>query len=81
VHVHEIWTRARGGPIDDPRNFATLCDRHTTDVSQDVLTMRWALAHGLLVTRAAGPAWLAAGGTMPGRSREEALAQIGITAA
>lgn len=47
-HVHEILTRARGGSTGDKENFATLCDYHNEQVSQDADTMKWAYANGLL---------------------------------
>jgi len=79
-HVHEVWPRGRGGPLDDPRNFATLCDHHNTAASQEPRTMAHALSVGLLVTAAAGPAWLAAGGRFTGASRADVLALIGAAA-
>lgn len=48
LHVHEVITRARGGSTGDPANFKVLCDSLNTAVSQDVSTMRWALASDFL---------------------------------
>lgn len=78
IHVHEPWTRARGGPTDDPRNFATACDWHNTWLSQDEAGQSFGEANNLLISAAAGPAWLEAGGRMPGKTKEQALAAIGI---
>ena len=60
--THEPWTRARGGPIDDPRNQIPVCAEHNRMISQDAEVMRWAKEHGFLVSAAQGPAWLEAGG-------------------
>ena len=64
VDVHEPWTRKRGGPIDDPRNFMAVC-RECHD---------WIHGHadeateqGWLVKAEFGPEWLAAGGPRWGR--------------
>lgn len=73
LHVHEPYTRARGGPIDDPRNMATACDYHNEYIGQDARGMAAGLAAGLLIKRARGPEWMAAGGRMPGLSRDEAI--------
>lgn len=77
VHVHEPWTRARGGPTDDPRNYASACDFHNTAVSQDVTSMAWAKAAGMLIHAWSGPRWLANGGRMaPGTTKEQAIAEV-----
>ncbi|MFA7296291.1 MAG: hypothetical protein WC211_03770 [Dehalococcoidia bacterium] len=60
--MHEPWTKARGGPTDDLRNAVTLCAEANRLVSQDSRCMAWAEEHGMLVSAAQGPAWLAAGG-------------------
>jgi len=60
--VHEPWTKARGGPTDDERNWLALCIEHNRLVSQDAEVMRWAKDRGYLISAAAGPAWLEAGG-------------------
>ena len=60
--VHEPWTRARGGPVDDRRNMVTLCSEHNRQISQDDRMMAWAERHGFLIHADDGPAWLAAGG-------------------
>jgi len=60
--VHEPWTRARGGPIDDPRNMAALCRPCHGWVTFTVEGQQWATARGFLVGAARGPAWLEAGG-------------------
>lgn len=74
--VHEPWTRARGGPTDDPRNFATACVEGNRWLSQSAGGMIWGYANGMLVRASAGPAWLEAGGRIPGLSRDEAIALI-----
>ena len=58
-HVHEPWTRAGGGPIDNPDNFMAV-----SSVCHD-----WIHGHrpaaeerGWLVKASHGAAWLAAGG-------------------
>lgn len=80
LHVHEPWSRAAGGPIDDPRNMASACDHHNTAASQDRRVMRWARTVGLLVRRREGPRWLDRGGRFPsGLTREAALALIGVS--
>lgn len=78
--VHEPWTRARGGPTDDPRNFVTLDAETNRLVSQDAGYMRRAYELGMLVSAAAGPGWLALGGRQPGVSKEEAIAALGLPA-
>jgi len=60
--VHEPWTRARGGPIDDPRNMTTVCAHGNTLISQDSGCMAWAKDNGFLVSASQGARWLAAGG-------------------
>ncbi len=66
--VHEPWTRARGGPIDDLRNMVTICAEGNRLVSQDAECMAWAEAHGMLVSAAAGPSWIDAGGFRRGEA-------------
>lgn len=56
--VHEPWTRARGGPIDDRRNMRTVCSQHNRAISQDADTMAWAYEHNFIVKADDGPAWL-----------------------
>ncbi len=77
LSVHEPWTRARGGPIDDPRNMATACMFHNTWISQSAAGIAFGAIHGMLVHAQTGPAWLRAGGRFPGMSREDALTMIG----
>lgn len=60
--VHEPWTRARGGPIDDPRNAVPCCAFHNTWLSQTVAGQRWGEANGMLISAVDGAAWLKAGG-------------------
>lgn len=80
IHPHEVWTRGRGGPLDDVRNLASACDRHNTDVSQDADAMAFAYAHDLLVHRRDGAAWLGRGGRWPGLSKADAeIALFGRT--
>lgn len=62
--VHEPWSRARGGPIDDQRNMLTVCAEANRLISQDADWIAWATSKGLLVHAAQGPAWLAAGGVV-----------------
>tara|TARA_Y100000310_G_scaffold93475_2_gene90961 strand:- start:3955 stop:4422 length:468 start_codon:yes stop_codon:yes gene_type:complete len=62
LHVHEPWTRARGGPKADRRNMVSACDHHNDLISQDADVMAWAHRVGLLVHAHDGPAWLEAGG-------------------
>ena len=76
MSVHEPWTRARGGPTDDPRNMATLCVEHNRLVSQDAGWMVWAYQHGLLVRAQNGPEWLAAGGRLPGMTKDDAVQMV-----
>ncbi len=71
--VHEPWTRARGGPTDDPRNMATLCAEHNRLVSQDPAWMGWAMTSGLLVRAADGPTFMRFGGRFFNMSKEEAV--------
>lgn len=64
--VHEPWTRARGGPIDDSANMRTCCVAHNTAISQDSRTMNWAetvtdrlpYVELFLVSAAEGATWL-----------------------
>jgi len=58
LQCHEPWSRARGGPTDDPRNFRCVCSTHNTNISQDVATMRWAWASEFLVHSWEGAEWL-----------------------
>jgi len=76
LHVHEPWTRARGGPIDDPRNMATACDFHNTWLSQSAGGIAFGDEHGLLVSAERGPAWLEAGGRFPGETRESMVDRV-----
>ncbi len=78
LHIHEPWTRARGGSTDDPRNMATACDYHNDWISQDAAGQAFAEANGLLVHEWDGDGWLAAGGRMKGKSLAQALESIGI---
>lgn len=64
IHVDEVWPRGQGGPIDDPRNFATACNRHNEWKQQGKGGRAWAIAHGLLVRKGDGARWLAAGGRL-----------------
>ena len=57
--VHEPWTRARGGPIDDPRNMMSVC-RTCHDYIH--LHNEESERNGWLVPAWRGPAWLEAGG-------------------
>ena len=58
-HVHEPWTRAGGGPIDNPDNFMAV-----SSVCHDWIHGHRpeAEARGWLVPAPLGAAWLAAGG-------------------
>ncbi len=60
--VHEPWTKARGGPIDDPVNMRAVCSWHNTQISQHARTMGWAESlpyeRLFLVSAAWGPTWL-----------------------
>lgn len=76
LHVHEAWTRGRGGPIDDPRNFASACDMHNTWVSQTVEGQRFGYRHALLVRRRDGASWLEGGGRCPGLTFDQAVAGL-----
>ena len=76
THIHEAWTRARGGPTDDPRNFVTACNFHNDWLSQSAGGIAFGKKRGWLVSAAQGPAWLADGGRMPGLSRDEAIALV-----
>lgn len=58
LHVHEPWSRARGGPTDDPRNMTTVCDFHNAQISQDAETMVWAGENNFLVHAWHGEEWL-----------------------
>lgn len=58
IHVHEPWTRARGGPTDDPLNMRAVCDHHNLQISQDSETMQWAKEYGFLVSAHHGAEWL-----------------------
>lgn len=58
LHIHEPWTRARGGPTDDPRNMRTCCDFLNTQISQSYDTMVWAKENGYLVSSHEGPRYL-----------------------
>jgi len=80
VHVHEPWTRGRGGPTDDPRNFATACDWHNTWISQDPTGQAFGYANALLFHAEDGAAWLEAGGRFPGMSKDEAIALLPMEA-
>ena len=60
LECHEPWSRARGGPTDDERNFRAVCSEHNRRISQDVETMRWAWNNGFLVHSWEGPEWLQA---------------------
>lgn len=62
--VHEPWTRARGGPIDDPRNMVTVCAEANRLISQDADWIRWATDVGVLIHASQGSAWLEAGGVV-----------------
>lgn len=62
--VHEPWTQGRGGPRDDARNMVSACIGHNEWLSQTVEGQRWGGANGLLISAAAGPAWLEAGGVL-----------------
>jgi len=55
---HEPWTRARGGPTNDPRNMVVCCSEGNRLVSQDPDAMKWAKANGWLVSAWEGAAWL-----------------------
>lgn len=64
VDVHEPWTRRRGGPIDDPRNFMAVCRLCHDWIHQNPSTAKWS---GWLISAEDGPAWLSAGGPRWGR--------------
>ena len=57
--VHEPWTRARGGPIDDPRNMMSVCRTCHDYIHQHNEESE---RNGWLVPAALGQAWLDAGG-------------------
>ncbi len=61
VDLHEPWTRARGGPLNDPRNTMGTC-RACHDWIHDNPEM--ATVRGLLIRSQDGPAWLEAGGVL-----------------
>ena len=58
LSVHEVWTRARGGPTGDIRNLAVVCFEHNRLISQDSKTMTWAKENGYLVSAHEGPRFL-----------------------
>ena len=60
--LHEPWTRAQGGPTDDPRNMRHLC-RNCHSWLDTVDGRRWGIVYGFRVAKGQGAAWLAAGGT------------------
>ncbi len=62
MSVHEPWSRGRGGPTDDLRNWLAVCFEGNRMLSQDADTMQWGLEHGMLVRAADGARWLEAGG-------------------
>lgn len=62
--VHEPWIRSAGGSLGDRRNMVTACPHHNDELTQN--QRGWALAHGYLVTAAAGRRWLEAGGFQRG---------------
>lgn len=74
--IHEPWTRGRGGPVDDPRNWATLCAEANRGVSQSTGWMAWAQREGLLFHARAGREWLEAGGRFPGLTIEQAIEEV-----
>lgn len=80
LHVDEIWTRGGGGPTDDPRNFATMCDFHNGWKQQSPEGREFAYANVLLVRDFEGEAWLKAGGRFPGKTAQDLLERIGMTA-
>lgn len=58
-HVHEPFSRGRGGPADDERNMMSICASchqhiHTNPAESE--------AKGWLIPAAYGAAWLAGGG-------------------
>ncbi len=61
TECHEPWTRARGGPTDDPRNMAALCHVHHDRIT---FNPKEATELGWLVPAWDGPRWLEAGGRM-----------------
>ena len=60
--VHHVWPSGRGGPLGDRRSMLTACQFHNDQLSQSPHGMVWGMAHGMLVSAAAGDAWLSAGG-------------------
>lgn len=54
-HVHEPWTRARGGPINDARNMLALCFMCHAWVHSNPAESE---QRGWLVSAANGPSWL-----------------------
>ncbi len=60
--VHHVWPLGRGGPIGDRRSQVTACAEHNRLISQDPHGMVWGMAHGMLVSAAAGADWLDQGG-------------------
>jgi hypothetical protein len=59
VHVHEPWTRGRGGPMDDARNFMGLCQKDHDFIHANP---EWAERHGFLIPAHEGKKWLERGG-------------------
>lgn len=59
TEIHEPWTRGRGGPIDDARNFMSL-DSHCHRFIHE--NPEWAESKGFLISAAGGPKWLERGG-------------------
>lgn len=57
--VHEPWTKARGGPIDDPRNMMSVCRTCHDYIHQHNEESE---RNGWLIPAALGRAWLDAGG-------------------
>lgn len=69
VDVHEPWSRARGGPIDDPRNFMAVARECHDAIHQHSEESE---ARGWLIPAEYGPTWLAGGGREQDREAEAA---------
>ena len=71
MDVHEPWTRKRGGPIDDPRNFMAVCRECHDWIHGHALA---ATDRGWLIPASFGQKWLSMGGRYPAPFFEEEVA-------
>lgn len=53
--IHEPWTRARGGPIDDPRNMRSVCRKCHDWIHNNPAHAEWS---GWLIPSHEGALWL-----------------------